>query len=142
MSDLLTHAECQAIASQLILPCNAFIDGRYQAAKSKKTFTSVNPATGKPLAEIAACDAKDVDFAVKKAREAFGDGRWSRLHPTERKQILIRLARLIKRNRHELAVMESIDSGKPIRDCETIGLEETLHCLTWRAKKSSARFWR
>ncbi|MGD2171332.1 MAG: aldehyde dehydrogenase [Gammaproteobacteria bacterium] len=134
MSELLTHAEYQAIARDLNLPGNAFIDGKFQAARSKKTFASINPATGKTIAEIAACDSRDVDFAVKKAREAFDDGRWSRLHPAERKQVLIRLAKLIKRNRHELAVMESIDSGKPVLDCETVDLEETLHCLIWHAE--------
>ena len=134
MTELLTHAEYQAIAQDLNLPVNAFIDGKFQAAKSKKTFASINPATGKIIAEIAACDAKDVDFAVKKAREAFDDGRWSRIHPAERKAVLIRLAKLMQRNRHELAVMESIDSGKPVRDCATIDLAETLHCLIWHAE--------
>ena len=134
MTDLLTHAEYQAIADDLNLPVNAYIDGRFQAAKSKKTFDSVNPATGKTIAKIAACDSKDVDLAVKKAREAFDDGRWSRLHPGERKQVLIRLAKLMRRNCHELAVMESIDSGKPVGDCASIDLEETIHCLIWHAE--------
>jgi gamma-glutamyl-gamma-aminobutyraldehyde dehydrogenase len=134
MTELLTHAEYQAIAQDLNLPVNAFIDGKFQAAKSKQTFASINPASGKTLARVAACDARDVDFAVRKAREAFDDGRWSRLHPGERKDILIRLAKLMKRNSHELAVMESIDSGKPVRDCETIDLPETIHCLIWHAE--------
>ena len=134
MSDLLTHAEYQAIAQDMNLACNAFIDGKFQAARSRKTFASVNPATGKEIAKVAACDAKDVNLAVKKAREAFADGRWSRLHPTERKAILIRLAKLMRRNRHELAVLESIDSGKPVRDCQTIDLEETINCLIWHAE--------
>ena len=134
MSDLLTHAEYQAIADDLNLPRNAFIDGKFRAAKSKKAFNAVNPATGKTLAKVAACAAADVDFAVKKAREAFDDGRWSRLHPAERKEVLIRLAKLMKRNRHELAVMESIDSGKPIHDIETIDLPETINCLIWHAE--------
>ncbi|MDH3859947.1 MAG: aldehyde dehydrogenase family protein, partial [Gammaproteobacteria bacterium] len=134
MTTLLTRAEYQAIAEDLNLPCNAFIDGKFRAAKSKKTFASINPATGKTIAKIAACDAKDVDFAVKKAREAFDDGRWCRLHPGERKEILIRLTKLMKRNSHELAVMESLDSGKPVRDCETIDLPETIHCLIWHAE--------
>ena len=134
MTELLTHAEYQAIAQDLSLPVNAFIDGKFQAAKSKKTFASINPASGKTIARIAACAAKDVDFAVKKAREAFDDGRCSRIHPGARKEILIRLAKLMKRNRHELAVMESIDSGKPVRDCETIDLPETIHCLIWHAE--------
>jgi len=134
MSDLLTHAEYKAIAQDMNLACNAFIDGKFQAARSRKTFASVNPATGKVIAKIAACDTKDVNLAVKKAREAFDDGRWSRLHPGERKAILIRLAKLMRRNRHELAVIESIDSGKPVRDCQTIDLEETINCLIWHAE--------
>lgn len=134
MTELLTHAEYQAIAQDLNLPVNAFIDGKFQPAKSKKVFASVNPATGKTIAEIAACDVKDVNFAVNKAREAFDDGRWSRMHPAERKAVLIRLAKLLQRNRHELAVMESIDSGKPVRDCATVDLPETIHCLIWHAE--------
>ena len=131
---LLTHAEYQAIAAELSLPCNAFIDGKFQPSKSKKRFESINPATGKTIAKIAACDAKDVDFAVSKAREAFDDGRWSKLHPAQRKRILIRLAKLLRRNGHELAVMESIDSGKPVGDCASIDLEETIQCLIWHAE--------
>ncbi len=134
MTDLLTHAEYRAIAKDLNLPCNAFIDGKFQASRSNKTFASINPATGKTLADIAACNAKDVDHAVNKAREAFDDGRWSRLHPSERKEALIRLTKLMRRNRHELAVMESIDSGKAVRDCATIDLPETIHCLLWHAE--------
>ena len=134
MTDLLTHAEYKAIAQAMTPACNAFIDGKFQAARSRKTFDSINPATGKVLAKIAACNAKDVDFAVKKARDAFDDGRWSKLHPAERKAMLIRLAKLMKRNRHELAVLESIDSGKPVRDCQTIDLTETINCLIWHAE--------
>ncbi len=134
MTEILTHAEYLAIADQMNPPANAYIDGKFQAARSKKTFASINPATGKTIAKIAACDHRDVDFAVKKAREAFDDGRWSKLHPEERKQVLIRLSKLMKRNAHELAVLESIDSGKPVRDCASIDLPETLHCLIWHAE--------
>ena len=134
MTEILTHAEYQAIADELNLPGNAYIDGKFQPARSRKTFDSINPATGKIIAKIAACNAKDVDFAVQKARDAFNDGRWSRQHPGERKQVLIRLAKLMRRNCHELAVMESIDSGKPVADCASIDLEETIHCLLWHAE--------
>ena len=134
MTEILTHAEYQAIAADLNLPGNAFIDGKFQPAKSKKTFASINPASGKTIAQIAACSARDVDLAVQKARDAFEDGRWSKLHPAERKQVLIRLAKLMRRNCHELAVMESIDSGKPVGDCASIDLEETINCLIWHAE--------
>ncbi|WP_434053904.1 MAG: aldehyde dehydrogenase [Roseibium sp.] len=134
MTDLLTHEEYRALAANLVLPTSAFIDGSYRPAQSGKTFATVNPATGETLAEIAACGAADVDFAVLKAREAFEDGRWSRMHPSERKDILIRFAKLLTRNRRELAVMESVDSGKTIFDCETVDVPETIHCLKWHAE--------
>ncbi len=131
---LLTKEEYAAIAAELDLPTSAFIDGSYRPAASGKTFDSVNPATGAPLAQIAACGTEDVDFAVSKARAAFDDGRWSRKHPSERKDILIRFAKLLTRNARELAVMESIDSGKTIYDCETVDIPETIHCIKWHAE--------
>jgi 4-(gamma-glutamylamino)butanal dehydrogenase len=134
MTDLLTREEYKALAAGLTLPTNAFIDGSYRPAASGKTFETVNPATGETLASVAACGAEDVDFAVLKAREAFEDGRWSKLHPSERKDTLIRFAKLITRNRRELAVMESLDSGKTIYDCETVDVPETIHCLKWHAE--------
>ncbi len=75
-----------------------------------------------------------MDFAVGKAREAFEQGHWSRLHPSARKDVLIRLCKLITRDRRELAVMESLDSGKPIRDCELIDIPETDPLLKWHAE--------
>lgn len=133
MSDLLTLEEYQAIAKSLNLPRTAFIDGKYRAGSGAK-FATVNPATGEDLAEISGCNADDVDFAVQKARESFDQGGWSKIHPSERKDVLIRLCKLITRNRRELAVMESLDSGKPILDCETIDVPETIHCIKWHAE--------
>lgn len=132
--DLLTQKEYEALAADIDLPTSAFINGGYRPAISGNTFTTTNPATGEVLAEIASCDQADVDFAVEKAREAFDDGRWSRMHPSERKDILIRFCKLLTRNRRELAVMESLDSGKTIFDCETVDVPETIHCLKWHAE--------
>ena len=134
MSDLLTYEEYSAIANSLNFPTNAFINGQFQSSKSGNTFETINPATGKVIANVAACNADDVDHAVIKAREAFDQGHWSKLHPSERKQTLIKLSKLIKRNLNELAVMESVDSGKPVRDCATIDLPETIDCLLWHAE--------
>ncbi|GAD57181.1 aldehyde dehydrogenase [Limimaricola cinnabarinus LL-001] len=130
----MTTEEYKAIAAALTLPTQAFVDGGFRPAKSGSTFDSLNPATGAVLARVTACGAEDVDFAVEKARESFEDGRWSRLHPGDRKEVLIRLAKLLKRNARELAVMESLDSGKTIYDCETVDVPETIHCLTWHAE--------
>ena len=134
MSDLLTRDEYHAIAKKLSLPSNAFINGKFTAAKSGKTYDSINPATGEILTQIASCDSIDVDYAVKKAQQAFESGVWSRIHPGERKEILIKLVKLMKRNRYELAVLESIDSGKPIHDIATIDFPETLECFAWYAE--------
>jgi len=131
---LLTKDEYAALARDMEFPQAAFIDGAYRPAASGKTFETRNPATGEVLTRVTACGEKDVDFAVEKARDAFEDGRWSRLHPSERKDVLIRLCKLLTRNARELAVMESLDSGKTIYDCETVDVPETIHCLKWHAE--------
>ena len=132
--ELLTEEEYRAIAEGLDPPTTAFVDGGFRPAASGKTFASINPATGDTLAQIADCDGEDVDFAVSKAREAFDDGRWSKMHPSDRKDVLIRLCKLITRNARELAVLESVGSGKTIYDCETVDIPETIHCLKWHAE--------
>lgn len=134
MHEPLTSAEYKAIAKDLQLPANAFIDGAFRPAKSGKTFKTTNPATGELLAEIAACDAQDVDYAVEKARDAFEDGRWRQLTPGERKTALLKFAKLLEENRHELAVMESLDSGKPVRECQTVDVPDTIHTIRWHAE--------
>ena len=88
--DLLTQEEYKAIAAGLDLPTSAFIDGGFRPAISGRTFETINPATREKLTDISGCAQEDVDFAVLKAREAFDDGRWSKLHPSERKEVLIR----------------------------------------------------
>lgn len=132
--ELLTREEYAALADGMSFATQAFVDGGYRPAASGKTFVSVNPATGAELAQVAACGAEDVDFAVQKAREAFEDGRWSRMHPSARKDVLIRFAKLLARNARELAVMESLDSGKTIYDCETVDIPEMIHCIKWHAE--------
>jgi gamma-glutamyl-gamma-aminobutyraldehyde dehydrogenase len=134
MSDLLTRGEYQAIADRLTFAATGFVDGAFRAAKGGETFDSVNPATGRTLANVAAYQAADIDVAVQKAREAFDDGRWRCKSPAERKETLIQLAKLLHRNRHELAVLESLDSGKPIRDCATVDVPETINTLKWHAE--------
>jgi gamma-glutamyl-gamma-aminobutyraldehyde dehydrogenase len=126
MSSLLTRDEYQALAESLPLPANAAIAG--------STFDSINPATGEVLVKIACCGKEDVDLAVEKARRAFEAGVWSRAHPSERKRVMRRLVRLMKRNVHELAVLETLVNGKPIFDVETIDIPEALHCLEWHAE--------
>ncbi len=133
MTELLTRDEYAAIAAEIDLPAAPFIDGKFRAGQGAPMPT-VNPATGDVLTTIASAGAEDVDLAVEKAREAFEQGHWSRLHPSERKDVLIRLCKLITRRKHELAVMESLESGKPIRDCEEIDIPETIATIKWHAE--------
>lgn len=134
MSSVLTRDEYRAIAGSLPLPTGALINGKSRAAKARATYETFNPATGRLLAKVAACDKADIDHAVEKAREAFEAGVWSKMHPAARKKILIAMAKLIGRNAHELAVLESLESGKPIFDIETIDIPEAVHCLEWHAE--------
>ncbi|KIQ60610.1 MULTISPECIES: aldehyde dehydrogenase [Pseudomonas] len=134
MRDLLTAAEYAAIAKSISFASNAFIDGAFKPAIGGKTFATHNPATGAFLADIAACTVEDVDYAVSKAREAFEDGRWRLLAPGERKAVLLKFAKLLEDNRHELAVLESLDSGKPVRECQCVDVPDTIHTLRWHAE--------
>ena len=134
MSDLLSAEEYKALAQSMEIGGNAFIGGIARPALAGETFASTNPATGATLAHVAACGKPDVDLAVRKAREAFSDGRWRRRAPAERKRTLLAFARQIERNRHELAVLESLDSGKPVAECQTIDLPETVNTIRWHAE--------
>lgn len=134
MTSLLTLEEYQAIAENLSPASMSFIDGRFCPAKSGNTLATTNPATGKTITNIAACNKDDVDFAVERAKEAFDRGSWRCMHPSERKAVLIKLCKLVQKNARELAVLESLDSGKPIRDCEQIDIPEFIHTLSWHAE--------
>ena len=131
---LLTAAQYADLARSITLPTQAFVDGAFRPALSGRTFESTNPATGQALAQIAACCPEDVDDAVARAKAAFEDGRWSRLAPAERKHTLLRFAQLLQDHAHELAVMESLDSGKPIRECQNTDVPEAIHTIRWHAE--------
>ena len=134
MSELQTAQQYAAIAASLTLPNQAFIDGAYRPAASGSTYETVNPATGKLLTTVSACNKDDVDFAVSRARAAFDDGRWHLQHPSARKSVLLKLADLLEENLVELSVLESLDSGKPVRECQTVDVPETIHVLRWHAE--------
>jgi gamma-glutamyl-gamma-aminobutyraldehyde dehydrogenase len=134
MAALLTLAAYTERAAQLALPTQAFIDGACRPALAGRTFATTNPATGALLANIAACDADDVNLAVSCAKAAFDDGRWHGLPPAQRKAILLRFADLLEANAVDLAIMESLDSGKPIRECQLTDVPEAIHTLRWHAE--------
>jgi aldehyde dehydrogenase (NAD+) len=98
-----------------------FIDGKWQAPMSATYFATVNPADEKQLAQIAQANAADVDLAVKAARAAY-DNVWSQLSGAERGKYLFRIARLMQEKARELAVLETLDGGKPIRESRDIDI--------------------
>src|SRR5579863_1286815 len=121
-------------ARTLSFQTKAFIDGRYVDAASGATFDSINPATGKLLARVASGDGEDIDRAVKAARSAFGKGVWSQFHPAKRKKILLRFAELIVKHGDELALLETLDMGKPISDSLKVDIPAVARCLQWYAE--------
>jgi 4-guanidinobutyraldehyde dehydrogenase/NAD-dependent aldehyde dehydrogenase len=112
----------------------AFIDGRYLDAASGATFDSINPATGKLLARVAAGGEEDVNRAVTSARAAFRKGSWSNLAPAKRKRIMQRFAETIREHTEELALLETLDTGKPISDSLKIDIPGAARCIQWYAE--------
>jgi acyl-CoA reductase-like NAD-dependent aldehyde dehydrogenase len=112
----------------------AFIDGRFVPAASGRTFTDIAPRDGRPIAEVAEADATDVDRAVTAARTAFDDRRWSDQSPKDRKRVLLRLSELIRRDREHLALLESLDVGKPIRDTLSVDVPSCATTFQWYAE--------
>src|SRR5437870_12047800 len=98
-----------------------FIGGKFVAPRSGKYFGSINPATEEKLAEIADANRRDVDLAVKSARRAYNNV-WSKMPGRERGKYLYRIARLIQEKSRELAVLETMDGGKPIKESRDIDL--------------------
>src|SRR5262245_43581121 len=93
-----------------------FIDGAFVDSVSGKTFTTINPATEQPIAEVAEGDAADIDLAVRAARRALEQGPWSRMDASDRGRILNKFADLVADHAEELAVLESLNSGKILSD--------------------------
>jgi len=126
--------EARQIAAGLSFETKAFIGGKFIAAQSGGVFPTVNPGTGQQIAEVSACEAADIDAAVRVARARFESGAWSRAAPKHRKAVLLRFADLIERDSTELAVMESLDSGKALNDALNIDLPDLIETIRWHAE--------
>ncbi|WP_166364939.1 aldehyde dehydrogenase [Pseudomonas akapageensis] len=112
----------------------AFIDGQYCAAADGATFDCTSPVDGRFLAKVASTDAADAELAVQVARRTFESGVWSGLAPAERKRILIAFADLILVHKEELALLETLDMGKPISDSLSIDVPATANAIRWTAE--------
>jgi 4-guanidinobutyraldehyde dehydrogenase/NAD-dependent aldehyde dehydrogenase len=121
-------------ARALSINGQAFVDGKYVPAQSGAQFDCVSPIDGKVIAKVASTDAADVERAVASARRAFERGVWSRQAPRERKRVLQRFAELILQHKEELALLETIDMGKPISDSLAVDIPSTARCIAWYAE--------
>jgi len=127
----MTTSQWHQRANDLQADGRAFIDGWRVDARSGKRFDCLSPIDGRKLAEVARCEAPDADAAVASARAAFEDGRWSGMAPAERKRVLIRFADLMLAHRDELALLETLDMGKPIRYSLSVDVQLAQNCIRW-----------
>ena len=127
-------AHFEKVAGSIALPGKAVIDGELLAAVSGTTFDNVSPRDGRVLNQVAACDASDVDIAVASARAAFNDGRWRKQSYKDKKRVLFKLAELMERESENLAVLESLDVGKPIANTLAGDIPQAIRTLRYYAE--------
>ena len=109
------------------------INGEFCDSVSGKTFATYNPATEEKIADVAEGNAQDIDLAAKSARKAFESGPWSRMDARDRGRLLNKLADLCEENFDELAALETLDNGKPIRDSRAADIPLVIDCLRYYA---------
>jgi gamma-glutamyl-gamma-aminobutyraldehyde dehydrogenase len=126
-----TRQDWENKAQTLSIQGQAFINGHYQAAASEQTFDCLSPIDGRLLAKVASCDLADANAAVANARAVFEAGTWSQLPPVKRKQVLIRFAELMEENADELALLETLDMGKPIRYSKSVDVMAAARAIRW-----------
>jgi len=121
-------------ASALRPRTQAFINGQFVDARSGLLFDCINPATESVIARASACDANDVDDAVRAARSSFESGVWSAADPATRKSALLKLADLIRANLQELALLESLNTGKLVAGAASIDVPGSAAIFQWYAE--------
>jgi acyl-CoA reductase-like NAD-dependent aldehyde dehydrogenase len=124
------HARAQSLKPRQQL----FLGGRFVPAVSGATFDCVSPIDGRVIGQVPAGDGPDVDAAVASARAAFDRGDWSRAKPAHRKQVLLRFAESLRTHAEELALIETLDMGKPISDSMAVDVPSTANCMQWYAE--------
>jgi acyl-CoA reductase-like NAD-dependent aldehyde dehydrogenase len=129
-----THADWIERARVLRPPTRPFIDGDWADPVDGGTVADTTPRDGSVIAEIALAGARDTERAVGAARKAFDDGRWADRKPVERKRVLLRFAELVREHTDELALLESLDVGHPIRDAVNVDVPGAANCLQWYAE--------
>ena len=113
------------------LKTDLFIGGEFVPSATGKRFSTTNPATGEPLADVAEAGREDLDRAVKAARQAFESGPWSSMKPRERGRILIRAAEMLLSRAEEFGRIETLDNGKPIFESAKIDVPTAADALSY-----------
>ena len=129
-----TPTDWHARAARLQPETRAFVAGRYCHAGDGRTFDCLSPVDGRQLGKVAWCGAADVDAAVQAARQAFEREDWAGLPPRERKARLLRLAGLIEQHAEELALLETLDMGKPVSDALAVDMAGSAYTFAWYAE--------
>ncbi len=135
-----THADWIERARALRPPTRPFIDGDWADPVDGGTVVDMTPRDGSVIAEIAIGGPRDAERAVGAARKAFDDGRWADRRPVERKRVLLRFAELVREHAPELALMESLDVGHPIRDALNVDVPGAANCLQWYAEAADKQY--
>ena len=130
----LTHKNWQGLADKALSKpeTRLFIGGDYVDAIDGERFETVNPANLEAIASVSAANAKDVDAAVVAARKAFRP--WSRMVPRERMELMYRFTKLIDENAEQLAVLDTLDMGKPISDMVNVDVPSVIETIQFMAE--------
>ena len=110
------------------------IDGEFVDSASGATFEDISPRNQYVIAHVASGESEDVDRAVASAYRAFEDGRWRELNPRDKKDIMLRWAELIREHKEELALLETLDVGKPISDSLNVDVAGAARTVQWYAE--------
>ncbi len=121
----------QEKAASLSIEARAFIDGQYVESESGATRPTFNPANGDKLADVVSCTPADADRAIASAKAVFEAGTWADLAPAERKAVMVRWAQLIEENLEEIALLETLDVGKPIADTTGVDVPSAVRTIRW-----------
>jgi gamma-glutamyl-gamma-aminobutyraldehyde dehydrogenase/4-guanidinobutyraldehyde dehydrogenase/NAD-dependent aldehyde dehydrogenase len=127
----MTTTQWHERAAALDIDGRAFINGQRVQAVSGQTFDDHSPIDGRLLAKVARGDAADIDAAVLAARAAFEDRRWAGKSPAARKRTLIKFADLVLKHAAELALLETLDMGKPIKYSQSVDVPSCANCIRW-----------
>ncbi|WCE09844.1 aldehyde dehydrogenase [Pseudomonas sp. JBR1] len=131
---MLTQQDWEQRYQRLTVESRAFIDGTYRDALGGATFEDSSPVDGRHLAQVASCMAEDAEAAVQAARASFARGDWAYQAPAQRKRVLIAFADLLLAHAEELALLETLDMGKPISDSLGIDVPAAANAIRWSAE--------